>query len=299
MNLSGLASASAAPARCRPALRRIPGIGADTWTADEPGGGRRCRCSTRSTSAATSTATPVQLTLAYRNLLCGGVADSGKSNGAAQVIAHAALCPDVRMWFFDGKWVELGFWQPLAERFIGPVLPDAIDTADRAVPAAGRAVRVAAVDRPAQAHPGRVGRLGPGRGGRAVPVHRDLRRHRPSRRSSPGCCGTSSPAAGPPCMPVVASAQRPSSDIVPTSLRDLFAWRWAFRCTTPDSSDVVLYSGSATAGYDASQLDPDAAGVGYLLAHGGAPRRIEVGLPVRRRHRQHRPRRPAPAEHSR
>jgi hypothetical protein len=37
---------------------------------------------------------PVRMMLAYRNL-------------------------NVRMWFFDGKWVELGFWQPLAERFIG------------------------------------------------------------------------------------------------------------------------------------------------------------------------------------
>jgi hypothetical protein len=31
-------------------------------------------------------------------------------------------------------------------------------------------------------------------------------------------------------------------------------------------SDVVLYSGAATAGDDASQLNPDAAAVGYLLA---------------------------------
>ena len=48
------------------------------------------------------------------------------------------------------------------------------------------------------------------------------------------------------CMPVVASAQRPSSEVVPTSLRDLFAYRWAFRCTTGDSSDVVLGNGWAT-----------------------------------------------------
>jgi hypothetical protein len=60
--------------------------------------------------------------------------------------------------------------------------------------------------------------------------------HRTIRRSSLDCCGISCP------------------------------WRWAFRCTTPDPSDVVLYSGAATAGYDASQLNPDAAGVGYLLA---------------------------------
>ena len=107
-------------------IRGIPGIGPDTWTAGES----RTALSMFDPLylGCDLYGSPVRLTLAYRNLLCGGVADSGKSNGAAQVIAHAALCPDVRMWFFDGKWVELGFWQPLAERFIGPVLPDAIDT---------------------------------------------------------------------------------------------------------------------------------------------------------------------------
>ena len=78
------------------------------------------------------------------------------------------------------------------------------------------------------------------------------------------------------CMPVVASAQRPSSEVVPTSLRDLFAYRWAFRCTTPDSSDVVLGNGMATHGFDASEIDPAAHGVGYLLADGGTPRRIKA-----------------------
>ena len=29
---------------------------------------------------------------------------------------------------------------------------------------------------------------------------------------------------------VIAATQRPSSDIIPTSLRDLFGYRWAFRC---------------------------------------------------------------------
>ena len=130
MTLSGLHLPRPRRLRIPPRLLAgIPAVGENTWTAHEP-------------AAVTSPLSlfdpiylgcdlygaPVGVTMAYRNLLCGGVTDSGKSNGAAQVIAHAALCPDVRMWFFDGKWVELGFWQPLAERFIGPVLPDAIDT---------------------------------------------------------------------------------------------------------------------------------------------------------------------------
>ena len=62
---------------------------------------------------------------------------------------------------------------------------------------------------------------------------------------------------------------------MPTSLRDLFAYRWAFRCTTADSSDVVLGNGWASRGPDASQIDPAAHGVGLLLAEGGVPRRIK------------------------
>lgn len=256
-------------------LSGIPGFGKDTWTADD-----------RSRSLAPLSlfdpvylgadlyGDPVHVTLAYRNLLCGGVSDSGKSNGAAQVIAHAALCPDVRMWFLDGKWVELGFWQPLAERFVGPVLPDAIDTLTelcgrlderyewllstgrrKLTPAESAGWDLVVVDELS------LFTATYGTPAEQKEFSRLLRDIVSRGRAA--------------CMPVVASAQRPSSDVVPTSLRDLFAYRWAFRCTTPASSDVVLYDGLATAGYDASQLDPDAAGVGYLLAHGGVPLRIK------------------------
>lgn len=73
---------------------------------------------------------------------------------------------------------------------------------------------------------------------------------------------------------VVAATQRPSADIIPTSLRDLFGYRLAFRCTTESSSDIVLGHGWHARGYDASQIDPATPGVGWLLAEGGIPRRI-------------------------
>ena len=47
---------------------------------------------------------------------------------------------------------------------------------------------------------------------------------------------------------VVAATQRPSADIIPTSLRDLFGYRWAFRCSTEASSDVILGHGWAQRG---------------------------------------------------
>jgi S-DNA-T family DNA segregation ATPase FtsK/SpoIIIE len=75
---------------------------------------------------------------------------------------------------------------------------------------------------------------------------------------------------------VVAATQRPSVDIIPTSLRDLFSFRLAFRCTTDSSSDIVLGRGWAVSGYDASTIAPEDRGVGLLLAEGGFPSRIKA-----------------------
>jgi S-DNA-T family DNA segregation ATPase FtsK/SpoIIIE len=70
---------------------------------------------------------------------------------------------------------------------------------------------------------------------------------------------------------VAAATQRPSSDIIPTSLRDLFAWRFAGRCTTDVSSDIVLGHGWAARGYSSNTVDPSNQGCGYLIAEGGIP----------------------------
>ena len=74
---------------------------------------------------------------------------------------------------------------------------------------------------------------------------------------------------------VVAATQRPSADIIPTSLRDLFGYRWAFRCTTDASSDVILGHGWASEGYTAADIDPASRGVGWLIAE-GIPRRMKA-----------------------
>jgi S-DNA-T family DNA segregation ATPase FtsK/SpoIIIE len=75
---------------------------------------------------------------------------------------------------------------------------------------------------------------------------------------------------------MVVATQRPSADVVPTSLRDLFGYRWAFRCSTDASSDTILGHGWANLGYTATDIDPLARGVGWLLAEGGMPRRIKA-----------------------
>jgi DNA segregation ATPase FtsK/SpoIIIE, S-DNA-T family len=75
---------------------------------------------------------------------------------------------------------------------------------------------------------------------------------------------------------VVAATQRPSSDIIPTSLRDLFAWRMAFRCTTDVSSDIVLGHGWAARGYSANTISPTNPGVGLLIGEGGIPELVKA-----------------------
>jgi DNA segregation ATPase FtsK/SpoIIIE, S-DNA-T family len=70
---------------------------------------------------------------------------------------------------------------------------------------------------------------------------------------------------------VVAATQRPSSDIIPTSLRDLFAWRFAGRCTTDSSSDIILGHGWAAKGWSATAISPTNQGAGLLIAEGGTP----------------------------
>ena len=75
---------------------------------------------------------------------------------------------------------------------------------------------------------------------------------------------------------VILATQRPSHQVIDPSLRDLFGYRWAFRCTTDSSSDTVLGHGWAGEGYSAATIDPLARGVSWLLSETGVPRRIKT-----------------------
>ena len=77
-------------------------------------------------------------------------------------------------------------------------------------------------------------------------------------------------------MVTVATTQKPSADVVPTFLRDLFGFRWALRCSTPQASDTILGSGWASQGSSAASIDPAARGVGLLLQEGGVPSRLRA-----------------------
>jgi S-DNA-T family DNA segregation ATPase FtsK/SpoIIIE len=218
---------------------------------------------------------PVYLDLVYRNLLAGGEPGGGKSGLLNTIAAHAALSADTRLVLFDGKLVELGMWEDVADVFVGPDITLALSVLRRlqtvmnnryawlraqgrrkVTPADGLSVITAIFDEIAF-FSATVGIKQEQE--EFVALLRDLvARGR---------------AAG---IPVVAATQRPSFDIIPTSLRDLFGYRAAFRCTTPNSSNIVLGHGWAEQGYSATDILPTNQGAAYLIAEGGVPRRIKV-----------------------
>jgi S-DNA-T family DNA segregation ATPase FtsK/SpoIIIE len=246
---------------------RIPGVGADTWTPLDPAEAIRPLSLWDSIYLGRDLyGDPVHLSLAWRMLIAGGLPDAGKSNGVNQILAHAALCPDVGLWLFDGKENELTTWTPLADRVVGHDMEAALDAvADLQRILDGRLAELAAAG---------VEKVTPESGhGFVLVVVDELALYTSvygepaqQKRFSAGLRDlvARGRAAG---LVVVAATQRPSSDIVPTSLRDLFAYRWALACANDASSDVILGDGYATAGYSAATIDLDGhAGVGYLLA---------------------------------
>ncbi|EHR50574.1 DNA segregation ATPase, FtsK/SpoIIIE family [Saccharomonospora marina XMU15] len=212
--------------------------------------------------------------LVYRNILLAGEPGSGKSVGLNNVVAHAALCPDASLWLFDGKQVELGLWRELADVFVGPDISRALTALEQLQAEMNRRyeeldrVRRRKIDRtdPVDVIMLVVDELALFSATMGSKDEQDafvrLLRDLVARGRAAGVI-------------VVAATQRPSADIIPTSLRDLFGYRLAFRCTTDSSSDIVLGRGWASQGYNAATIAPEDRGIGLLLAEGGVPRRMK------------------------
>jgi S-DNA-T family DNA segregation ATPase FtsK/SpoIIIE len=220
---------------------------------------------------------PVRLDFSDQvGIILAGEPGSGKSVGLANIVAHAALAfTDCRLTLMDGALVELGIWRRCADDFVGPDINQAIaviekqqeeitdccemllDTGRRKiVKGDGEPMRITVIDELAY-YTATVG----------------TKAEREKFNTSLRDCS----ARGRKCARrYILATQRPSSDIVPTSLRDLFGYRWAFRCATDDSSDVVLGKGTAKTGHSAFTIPDTSQGVGLLRAEGKrVPRRVK------------------------
>jgi DNA segregation ATPase FtsK/SpoIIIE-like protein len=216
----------------------------------------------------------VQISLVERNVLIGGEPGAGKSVALSQLVAAAALDPDVRLHLFDGKIVELAPWNRCADHCVGADATDAVallkdlvgemNARYNALLTQGlRAVRrdsglplhVVVIDELAfyLTTADRSDRI----------LFTELLRDLVSRGRAAGFI-------------VLAATQKPSHDVVSTSLRDLFGFRWAFRCSTPQASDTILGSGWSAAGFSAAGIDAGYRGVSYLLHEGTRPVRLRT-----------------------
>jgi hypothetical protein len=215
---------------------------------------------------------PVTVTLFEHNLLLGGEPGSGKSVAVHQLVAAAALDLDARLWLLDAKLVELAPWEPVADGFAGTDVHRATEVLRRVQTvmderyAELRATKQRKVRRGTPLHLVVIDELAhyltwPDK--RARDAFTDTLRDLVSRGRAAGVI-------------VIAATQKPASDVVPTSLRDLFGYRWALRCTTPAASDTILGTGWATQGVSASTVNPAARGVGWLLHESGEPVRLRA-----------------------
>jgi S-DNA-T family DNA segregation ATPase FtsK/SpoIIIE len=187
-------------------------------------------------------------------------------------VAAAALDPAVTLTLLDGKLVELAAWRECAVDNVGPSVTDAIDVLS--------ALQGEMDERYRSLLALRRRKIEPGSG---VPLHVVVidelafylggqdRKQRERITELLRDLVSRGRAAG---IIVLAATQKPSADVIPTQIRDLFGFRVALRCSTPQASDTVLGQGWAALGYSAASVDPTARGVGFLLAEGGVPVRF-------------------------
>jgi hypothetical protein len=217
---------------------------------------------------------PAFLGLPEHNLLIGGEPGSGKSVALSSIVAAAALDPDATLTLLDGKQVELAVWRSAANRFVGPDLADAVDVLEalretmdeRFGYLVETGLRKIVREDDLGLHLVVIDELALYLRGGARALHEQFAealRDLVSRGRAAGFI-------------IVVATQKPSHDVVPTWIRDLFSYRIALRCTSKEASDTILGQGWAARGFSATSINPDHRGVAYLLAEGGVPHRIRV-----------------------
>jgi DNA segregation ATPase FtsK/SpoIIIE, S-DNA-T family len=218
---------------------------------------------------------PVAIRIIYRNLLAAGEPGGGKSGLLNTLAAHTALSERSRMVLFDGKQVELGMWDRIADEFVGPDLDHAIITLLR--------LQKVMDNRYAWLRAHRRRKIEPGDNISVITsifdeiaLYTTVLGTEQQQKLFLALLRDLVARGRAAAMPVIAATQRPSVDIIPKSLRDIFGYRAAFRCTSTGSSDIILGDGWAHAGFSATDIPNTNQGEALLIAEGGMPQRIKV-----------------------
>lgn len=217
---------------------------------------------------------PVKVNLPYKAMLIGGLPDMGKTTAALNILSHAMLDPWVRLWVIDGKGIDFPGIAPMCWSYVG-------NSQDEAITALQELYRTG------EAKLERLRELGEQK------ITRELQgREIRSELITPLCfmdvlfidemrfftagddpkksrlivsllsrivemfraCG----------IIVVCSTQRPSTDVVDSSLRDLIRIRAALATTTWQTSNTILGDTAYKAGYSATEFESEDKGVMWL-----------------------------------
>jgi S-DNA-T family DNA segregation ATPase FtsK/SpoIIIE len=217
---------------------------------------------------------PISISVVERSGLIGGEPGAGKSASGNVILLAAALDPRVILWLADGKGGgDLEPFEELCEWFEGDADPEAFYEMLKAAVADMKARYVLlkklgkrkVTEELANKYPLLRQKLlwvdelmfyttDDEYGKKITKLLRNL----VSRGRAAG-------------IVTFCATQKPGSDVVDTSLRDLLSIRWALRCTTPEASDTILGKGAAAAGYSAKTIEPEMRGAGLLWAEGSNP----------------------------
>lgn len=222
----------------------------------------------------------VCLGLYERNALLGGVPGSGKSGGATAILAGISRLDGVALVGLDPKRVELSLWEPrfsvIAKRdeHATAVLESLLEEMERRyiwldehnlkkvpldrldeVP-----LIVVLIDELAELVSGGVTKED-----KAAEVVRSTAIRRLISKGR---------AAG---FVVITATQKPSSNIVPTELRDLIQQKVGFATTTNAMTDVILGSGASQLGGLSHEIPTEMPGTAYILNEGSrVPKRVRA-----------------------
>jgi S-DNA-T family DNA segregation ATPase FtsK/SpoIIIE len=218
---------------------------------------------------------PVHTKIIYKNLLAAGEPGGGKSGLLNTLAAHAALSQRSRLVLFDGKRVELGLLKNVADEFVGWDIEHANITLKR--------LQLVMNNRYAWLEARQRRKIEPSDGLTTITsifdeiaLYSTVLGTKAQQEEFLTLFRDLVARGRAAAMPVVAATQRPSVDIIPKSLRDLFGYRAAFRCTSDGSSDIILGDGWSGRGFSATDIPPENQGLCYLIAEGGTPRRVKV-----------------------
>lgn len=222
------------------------------------------------------------VTFLERNLLLGGETGAGKSTCIQMLVAAAALDPNVKLYLFDAKLVELSLWKGCAEKFVedstataNEVLAQLIremkrryrfmqaNTLRKLAPSPDFPLMVVVVDELAE-------------------YTDDGEKEDPDNKQSPTLGSIFSDrltriaslgrAAG---IVLISATQEPRYDVVPPKLRNKFVFRWALRCQRPSQLDIILGEGWREDA-PAHKITAAEKGMGYLLHEGAQPVRTQA-----------------------